>query len=73
MYILLSGMHPFDMQNDASDDEIEANILTNRLNFDDPLWESVSPSAVELCRCLLSADPHDRPSAVDALEHPWLS
>lgn len=72
-YILLSGTHPFDLANDASDEAIEHNIISNSLCFDDPVWESVSPSAIELIRLLLAPDPHDRPSAEEALEHPWLA
>ena len=72
-YILLSGTHPFDLANDASDEEIEHNIISNNLCFDDPVWESVSPSAIELIRLLLAPDPHDRLSAEEALEHPWLA
>jgi serine/threonine protein kinase len=73
MFILLSGTHPFDLANDASDDEIEDNIIGSKLRFDDQVWEDVSPSAIELVRLLLSPDPHDRPSAEEALEHPWLA
>jgi serine/threonine protein kinase/CRP-like cAMP-binding protein len=73
MYILLTGTHPFDLANDATDEEIEHNIVGSNLRFDDPVWEDVSPSAIELIRLLLSPDPHDRPSAEDAMEHPWLA
>ena len=72
MYILLTGTHPFDLANDATDEEIESNIIQSRLKFDDPVWEEVTPSAIELIRLLLSPDPHDRPSAEDAMEHPWM-
>ena len=72
-YILLSGTHPFDLSNDASDEQIEHNIISNNLSFDDPVWESVSPSAIELIRLLLAQDANDRPSAEEALEHPWLA
>jgi serine/threonine protein kinase len=73
MYILLSGTHPFDLSNEATDDEIEDNIIGSKLRFDDPVWEDVSPSAIELIRLLLSPDAHDRPSAEEAMEHPWLT
>ncbi len=72
-YILLSGVHPFDPENEATDTEIERRIKANEYNFDDPIWESVSPSAIELIRLLLSHNTTERPTIDEALSHPWLA
>mmetsp|Transcript_88681 Transcript_88681/g.157013 ORF Transcript_88681/g.157013 Transcript_88681/m.157013 type:complete len:1165 (-) Transcript_88681:175-3669(-) len=36
------------------------------------IWETLSAEAQDFLRWLLHADPAKRPSAVDALQHPWL-
>ena len=37
-----------------------------------PAWSRVSDEAADLVRHLLARDPAARPSAADALQHPWL-
>jgi len=68
MYLLLSGELPFD---GASDDEIFTVVKEGRFSFDSDVWESISDSAKELLTSLLAYDPNNRPSALDALSHPW--
>lgn len=37
-----------------------------------PLTSFLSPEEEEFIRLLLMADPRDRPSAIEAVHHPWL-
>ena len=73
MYILLSGMHPFDPDNESSDDTISERIKANDYSFDDPIWETISPYAIELIKKLLSPNYEDRPTISSALKNPWLA
>jgi len=38
-----------------------------------PLASFLSPEEEEFVRLLLTPDPRDRPSAIEALNHPWLT
>jgi serine/threonine protein kinase len=40
--------------------------------FDGPQWAKVSPEARSLVRTMMYRDAGLRPSAVQALDHPWL-
>ena len=73
MYILLSGTHPFDPDNDSTDDEIAERIKANDYNFNASIWKGISANAIELIKLLLSHRWEDRPSVVSALAHPWLA
>ena len=73
MYVLLSGTHPFDPENIASDSEIEQAILSHDFDFSGDCWAEVSPSAIELIQLLLHEEPSLRPTAEEALNHPWLT
>merc|ERR1711937_199582 len=35
-------------------------------------WRTLDPLAVEFCKSLLQVDPSKRPSAREAMSHPWL-
>ncbi|CAM9581513.1 unnamed protein product [Chrysoparadoxa australica] len=75
MYLLLSGVHPFDLTGTADDEEVKVNILLvphEGLDFSDPVWEHVSPMAKDLIRRMLSFDQSARPSAAEALKSDWL-
>lgn len=43
MYILLAGAHPFDLENRASDQEIERRIREDKPKLRGGAWERVSP------------------------------
>lgn len=48
------------------------SILSEELNTSRPEWEGLSEEAKDFVRCLLHKDPAKRPSAREALKHPWL-
>eukprot|EP00873_Tetraselmis_striata_P019218 jgi/Tetstr1/439482/TSEL_027914.t1 len=70
LFAMLAGYLPFDDDNLPS---LFAAIGSGEADFDDPAWALISPGAADLVRCLLTVDPAERPSAEEALAHPWLA
>lgn len=68
-YILLAGFVPFDGH---SQDEIQEEILCGEFDFDDEVWDDVSDQAKDFILTLLEYDPKERPTAEEALKHPWI-
>lgn len=69
VYMLLSGSPPF---NGAHDHEILVRIKRGVFHFTGPRWEGISEDAKGFIRYLLQRDPDTRPSAAEALSHPWV-
>lgn len=69
LYILLCGYPPFHGENDA---EILARVKVGRYKFNEHDWKGVSNEAKDLVRKLMAFDPHQRLSAEQALNHPWI-
>ena len=67
-YILLVGYPPF---YEEDFDDLYNKIEAAAFDFDDELWERVSPEAKELIGRLLTADPFKRFTAEQALAHAW--
>jgi calcium-dependent protein kinase len=68
-YILLSGIPPF---NGATDQEIMKKVKIGKFSFSDPIWNSISDQAKDFITQLLTKDQNKRPSAEQALKHPWI-
>eukprot|EP00744_Colponema_vietnamica_P005054 GILI01007444.1.p1 GENE.GILI01007444.1~~GILI01007444.1.p1 ORF type:complete len:482 (-),score=107.47 GILI01007444.1:105-1550(-) len=68
-YILLSGKMPFHGRNFK---ETFAKIIKGQWTFTGDVWESVTPSAKDFIKTMLTIDPARRPSAKDAQAHPWV-
>ena len=49
-----------------------SSILGDKLNFKSSCWEGISDEARDFVSVLLHKDPEQRPSAKEALQHPWL-
>ncbi|GLU05881.1 hypothetical protein SLE2022_229560 [Rubroshorea leprosula] len=69
LYILLSGVPPFWGE---SEQGIFDAVLRGHLDFSSNPWPSISSSAKDLVKKMLQADPKERFSAVEALNHPWM-
>uniref|UniRef100_A0A7N0ZVF8 non-specific serine/threonine protein kinase n=1 Tax=Kalanchoe fedtschenkoi TaxID=63787 RepID=A0A7N0ZVF8_KALFE len=69
LYILLSGVPPFWGESDAA---IFNSILKGELDFESDPWPSISYSAIDLVRKMLTQDPKQRLTAAQVLEHPWI-
>ncbi|KAG9067590.1 hypothetical protein KI688_012375 [Linnemannia hyalina] len=70
-FFLLSGYTPFDRQNTV--DEMHA-IIKSEYSFGPPeAWDGISDTARGFVKALLMANPNERMTAVQALDHPWLT
>mmetsp|Transcript_38648 Transcript_38648/g.98854 ORF Transcript_38648/g.98854 Transcript_38648/m.98854 type:complete len:378 (+) Transcript_38648:371-1504(+) len=69
LFILLSGYSPFDDENDAV---LFEKIKAGQYDDDDPIWDNISDEAKDLSFALLTVDVGKRPTAAEALNHPWL-
>ncbi len=68
LYIMLSGVPPF---NEANDEEILEAVQKGKFNFDLPEFKTVSPEAKQLIREMLTYKPKNRPSIEKCLKHEW--
>ena len=48
-------------------------VREGNFSFDDRIWQTISEKAKSFIRSLLTYSPEERPSAADALTHPWLT
>ena len=42
-------------------------------SFPSPAWDHISQETKDYVSHLLTVDPHKRPTATEALEHPWIA
>jgi serine/threonine protein kinase len=68
-YILLFGCFPFDAKFTS---QIEDKIVACDFSFPEDLAPLVSREAKKFIEYLLVVNPHERPPAAMALQHPWL-
>ncbi|XP_056140629.1 serine/threonine-protein kinase DCLK1a isoform X1 [Lampris incognitus] len=71
-YILLCGFPPF---RGSSDDQevLFDQILMGQLEFPLPYWDNISDTAKELIRSMLEVEVDQRYTALQVLEHPWVT
>ena len=69
VFILLSGIPPF---NGVTDNEIMSRIKKGKFDFNAKVWSSVSAEAKDFISQLLTLDASKRPTAEQAMQHPWL-
>ncbi|KAJ6367480.1 hypothetical protein OIU78_000106 [Salix suchowensis] len=68
-YILLSGVPPFYAENERG---IFNAILQGDIDFESQPWPSITDSAKDLVRRMLTQDPKKRITSAQVLEHPWI-
>ena len=73
LFIMLCGVHPFDLTGTSTDEEIEERIKSNPYPPIGKLTEHLSPSAVDVIKKLMTEDPQQRMSAEELLCHPWVT
>jgi len=77
VYIMLTGVHPFDVSGRATDEDIEDDIRNSRkplpLGPRHPYTRHLSPSARDLITRLMERNPKRRMSAFEMLHHPWVT
>jgi serine/threonine protein kinase len=71
---MLTGVHPFDLDGTANDEEIEQQILSRKLPplRNSPLTVYLSEDAISLIEQLLRWNPEDRLTAHQVLNTPWV-
>jgi len=70
LYILLSGIHPFQI---ADEDLMLDNIQNAKWDWVGPNWIKISSDAKDLVRNMLAKDPVNRYSVNQCLTHKWLT
>lgn len=68
-YVCMAGFAPFD---GGDEQEVIQSILCGRVDFEDPTWDDVSEDAMDFIAYLLTYEEENRPTAEEALQHPWL-
>ena len=68
-YVLLCGRFPFEARKKV--DEIH-NIASGLVHFNHSIFDTYSTGCTRFIRSLLAYKEDDRPSAKEALRHPWL-
>lgn len=69
-YIMLCGFEPF--WDDTGEMAVCRRIVEGEFSFPSPWWNDISDSAKNLITQLLHIEPLKRPTAVEALSHPWV-
>ncbi|XP_050213203.1 calcium-dependent protein kinase 19-like [Mercurialis annua] len=69
LYILLSGAPPFWAETESG---IFNAILQGHIDFESQPWPSISDSAKDLIRRMLTQDTKKRITPAQALDHPWI-
>ena len=73
LYIMLTGVHPFDVKGVSTDKEIEQHIRNDpRPPLGKEFVGHLSESAVDLITKLMDPNPKKRITAYDMLHHPWV-
>ncbi|CAN6374347.1 unnamed protein product [Urochloa humidicola] len=70
LYILLSGVPPFWAE---TEEGTSSEILQGKLDFESDPWPSISDSAKDLVRNMLTQDPMKRFNAHEVLCHSWIT
>lgn len=73
---LLVGSFPFDDQRNKSDPSLAAiwrSIFNDPLDLSGSSWKAISQEGKDFTSLLLNKDPNKRPTAREALDHPFLS
>ena len=75
LYIMLTGVHPYDLSGRASDEEVQAAILSKEPIplRNSPITAHLSESAIELIEKLMDPNPTKRITAHQMLEHSWVT
>jgi serine/threonine protein kinase len=74
VYIMLTGVHPFDLSGRSTDEEINELVMSGkppRLRKS-PITAHLSSSSIDLIEKLVHSNPKKRLTALQMLNHPWV-
>jgi calcium-dependent protein kinase len=69
-YLMLCGEPPF---NGNSNNEIFKKIVKESIKFNSFMWKNISKNAKDFVKLCLNKNSNKRPSASEALKHPWFT
>ena len=74
LYIMLTGLHPYDIRGQASDEEVAKAIVSGEPPplLNSPITAHLSGSAIDLIQKLMDRNPKTRIDAWYLLQHPWV-
>jgi CRP-like cAMP-binding protein len=74
LYIMLTGMHPYDIRGQASDEEVARAIVSGVAPplRNSPITAHLSASAIDLIERLMDPNATTRMDAWSLLQHPWV-
>lgn len=73
LYILLCGVHPFDVSGQSPEAQILAKVATGDYDKTSKEYQQLSAAAKDSLFHLLDPNPLTRYTAKQALEHPWMT
>lgn len=71
-YLILSASLPFQGADERETVKILMTESELEADFPESKWKHVEPMAVDFCKYLLQKDPIERPTARQAMLHPWI-
>uniref|UniRef100_A0A8C5RK50 non-specific serine/threonine protein kinase n=1 Tax=Laticauda laticaudata TaxID=8630 RepID=A0A8C5RK50_LATLA len=73
LYTMLAGYTPFANGPSDTPEEILVRIGGGRFSLKGGNWNTVSDAAKDLVSKMLHVDPHQRLTAIQVLQHPWIT
>jgi len=75
IYIMLTGLHPFDLNGKNTDEDIERALKLKQSPpmRNSPITAHLSPSALDVIEKCIVWDPDKRISGLELLAHPWVT
>ena len=71
-YLILSFQLPFMGKDEESTVQILKDAENHQPKYDSVRWKTLDPLAIKFCKSLLQVDPSKRPTAREAMRHPWI-
>lgn len=71
-YLILSKQLPFQGKDEQETVHILMDAEKYQPKYDSARWMALDPLAVYFCKSLLQKDPSKRPTAREAMSHPWI-
>lgn len=71
-YLILSRRLPYQGKDEEETLQFLADAENHQPKYDSNRWTLLDPKAVDFCKKLLQVDPSKRPSAREAMNHPWI-
>jgi len=71
-YLILSRQLPYQGKDEQETVKFLMDVENHQPKFESNRWMRLDPQAVDFCKKLLQVDPSKRPTAREAMSHPWI-